>query len=136
MDTVRESNNDGVAGGQHSVARTVVLHLLPGVLVTAFYVVVAPVVGSLGFPPLMAIFLGILFVLIPFELGYLLSTRGQCGPLRGDLRLFREPQATEKGCKGVGKFGRGGPGGVTALSRRGSPRTTWFSRLRGSPSRV
>jgi energy-coupling factor transporter transmembrane protein EcfT len=60
------------ADGQYSVARSVVLHLLPGALIIAFYALLAPVVRSFGFPSLMAIFLAILFVLIPFELGYLL----------------------------------------------------------------
>jgi hypothetical protein len=48
-----------------------VLHLLPGALIVVFYVIAAPVVKSLGFPALMAIYLAIVFVLIPFELGYL-----------------------------------------------------------------
>ena len=50
---------DGAAYEQHSAARTVVLHLLPGVLMTAFYAGAAPVVRGLGFPSLMAIFLAI-----------------------------------------------------------------------------
>jgi uncharacterized protein len=62
---------DSAVEAQHSGARTVVLHLLPGALITAFYAGAAPVVRSLGFPSLMAIFLAIVFVLIPFELGYL-----------------------------------------------------------------
>ena len=37
---------------QHSDARTIVLHLLPGALVTVFYACAAPVVRSLGFPSL------------------------------------------------------------------------------------
>jgi hypothetical protein len=39
--------------GQHSVARTTMLHLLPGALIVAFYIVAAPVVRYLGFPSLM-----------------------------------------------------------------------------------
>jgi uncharacterized protein len=69
---MRTLSPDSVVNEQHSVARTVVLHLLPGALITAFYVGAAPVVRSLGFPSLMAIFLAIGFVLIPFELGYLI----------------------------------------------------------------
>ena len=71
MGTSQTSTGKGVADGQHSVARTVVLHLLPGVLMVVFYVLAAPLVRSLGFPSLMAIYLAILLVLIPFELGYL-----------------------------------------------------------------
>jgi membrane protease YdiL (CAAX protease family) len=76
---------------QHSVARTVVLHLLPGALIVAFYVLAAPVVKSLGFPSLMAIYLAITFVLIPFELGYLFYQARKNGTSLGDVVLYREP---------------------------------------------
>ena len=56
---------------QHSMTRSVVLHLLPGALITLFFALVAPVVRHVGFPSLLAIFLAIAVVLIPFELGYL-----------------------------------------------------------------
>ncbi len=81
----------GVANGQHSVARTLVLHLLPGAIITLFYVVVAPVVRSLGFPSLMAFFLAILVVLIPFELGYLLYRAQKNGSSLGSVVQYREP---------------------------------------------
>jgi hypothetical protein len=45
--------------------------LLPGALIVVFYVLAAPIVRDLAFPALMAIYLAIVFVLIPFELGYL-----------------------------------------------------------------
>jgi hypothetical protein len=70
--------DNGTLDEQHSAARTVVLHLLPGALITAFYAGAAPVVRSLGFPSLMAIFLAIAFVLILFELGYLTSLCCSC----------------------------------------------------------
>jgi uncharacterized protein len=76
---------------QHSVARTVVLHLLPGALITAFYVGAAPVVRSLGFPSLMAIFLAIAFVLIPFELGYLIYQARKNASTLGNVVLYRQP---------------------------------------------
>ena len=76
---------------QHSVARTVVLHLLPGALITAFYVGAAPVVRSLGFPSLMAIFLAIGFVLIPFELGYLIYQARKNASTLGSVVLYRQP---------------------------------------------
>jgi hypothetical protein len=40
---------------QHTLAQSIVLHLIPGVLGTVFYVLMAPVVTQLGFPPLLAI---------------------------------------------------------------------------------
>jgi membrane protease YdiL (CAAX protease family) len=55
-----------------TTARLLALHLLPGALITLFYLACAPVVRVWGFPSLFAIFLAIVFVLVPFELGYLL----------------------------------------------------------------
>ena len=91
MGTSRASAGEAAAGVQHSVARTVVLHLLPGALTTVFYVLAAPVVRGFGFPSLMAIFLAILFVLIPFELGYLLYRASDAGTSLGGVVLYREP---------------------------------------------
>jgi CAAX protease family protein len=76
---------------QHSVARTVVLHLLPGALITAFYAGTAPVVRSIGFPSLMAIFLAIALVLIPFELGYLIYQARKNESTLGSVVLYRQP---------------------------------------------
>jgi uncharacterized protein len=76
---------------QHSIVRTVVLHLLPGALITLFYIGAAPVVRSLGFPSIMAIFLAIAFVLIPFQLGYLAYRARQDGVSLSQLVHYREP---------------------------------------------
>ena len=81
----------GITDAQHSVARTLVLHLLPGALATIFYVAAAPLVRGLGFPSLMAIYLAILFVLIPFELGYLFYHARKNGSSLGSVVLYREP---------------------------------------------
>jgi membrane protease YdiL (CAAX protease family) len=91
MGTSQTLAGKGIADGQHSVARTVVLHLLPGVLMVAFYVLAAPLVRSLGFPSLMAIYLAILFVLIPFELGYLFYRARRNNSSLGSVVLYREP---------------------------------------------
>ena len=91
MGTSQALIGKGIADGQHSIARTVVLHLLPGVLMVAFYILAAPVVRGLGFPSLMAIYLAILFVLIPFELGYLFYRARKNGSSLGDMVLYREP---------------------------------------------
>ncbi len=48
------------------------LHLIPGALITAFYFLTAPLFIRAGYPPLMSVFLAILVILIPFELGFLL----------------------------------------------------------------
>ncbi len=57
---------------QHSMGRSVFLHLLPGALVTLFFVLFGPVAERWGAPALMAIFIGAALIVVPFELGYLL----------------------------------------------------------------
>jgi hypothetical protein len=91
MGTSKTPTGRGIAAAQHSVAHTVVLHLLPGVLMAAFYVLAAPLVRGLGFPSLMAIYLAILFVLLPFELGYLLYQAKKSRTSLGSVVLYREP---------------------------------------------
>ncbi len=91
MSATRSLSRHSTIDEQHSVARTVVLHLLPGALITAFYIGAAPVVRSLGFPSLMAIFLAIAFVLIPFELGYLIYQARKNESTLGSVVLYREP---------------------------------------------
>ncbi len=78
---------------QHPLDRSVLLHLLPGALITLFFALVAPVARSFGLPSLFAIFLAIMFVLIPFELGYLLwqgKKRNGRLSLEGVI-VYREP---------------------------------------------
>ncbi|MFL7791458.1 MAG: hypothetical protein AB8I69_04905, partial [Anaerolineae bacterium] len=57
---------------QHSLVQSITLHLLPGVFILIFYTITAPLMGEIGFPSGTALFIGIAFILIPFELGYLL----------------------------------------------------------------
>jgi len=74
------------------IGRSILLHLLPGGLISAFYFLAAPVVMAAGYPPLAALLLGILLVLIPFELGWLLllgHRRNRRLSLEG-IVLFRE----------------------------------------------
>jgi membrane protease YdiL (CAAX protease family) len=54
-----------------SVWKTIVLHLFPGALITAFFFLTAPDLIRAGFPPIMSLYLAILLILIPFELGFL-----------------------------------------------------------------
>lgn len=78
---------------QHSLVRSIVLHLLPGVLIFLFYLVTAPTAERLGFPSGTALFVAIAVVLIPFELGYLLyegKRRNGTLSLKG-IVLLREP---------------------------------------------
>ena len=57
---------------KHSTTQSVVLHLLPGILVGAFYFLARQPVANLGYPSIFALFLAFACVLIPVELGYLL----------------------------------------------------------------
>jgi membrane protease YdiL (CAAX protease family) len=78
---------------QHSLVRSIVLHLLPGVLILVFYVIVAPLAERLGFPSVSALLVAIAVVLIPFELGYLLyqgKKKNGTLSLKG-IVLYREP---------------------------------------------
>ena len=64
------NQNDSVE--QHSPARSVLLHLLPGFLIGGFYFAVIPFFHQWGYPSLMALLCALIVVLIPVELGYLL----------------------------------------------------------------
>jgi len=57
---------------QQPIFSSITLHLVPGVLTTLAYVITAPFLNSMGYPSNFAFLLTGLFVLIPFELGFLL----------------------------------------------------------------
>ncbi|MCG8513595.1 MAG: CPBP family intramembrane metalloprotease [Halanaerobiales bacterium] len=56
---------------QHSIKKTAILHLLPGLLLLLFFIIMAPLLHKLGLPSMFTIYLAALLILIPFELGYL-----------------------------------------------------------------
>ncbi len=56
---------------KHSTAQSVILHLLPGILVGAFYFLALQPVANMGYPSFFAQFLAFAFILVPFELGFL-----------------------------------------------------------------
>lgn len=58
---------------QHHLAWSVLLHLFPGIALTAFILSVAPVIEARGIPPVFALFIGIPLVIVPIELGTLLT---------------------------------------------------------------
>src|ERR687893_675257 len=66
-----DAKPSGSTDEQHSVARTVV--------------------RALGFPSLMAIFLAIVFVFVPFQLGYLVYRARRDGTSFGEVVRYREP---------------------------------------------
>lgn len=71
--------------GQHSLAKSVLLHLYPGLTLATFVVLTAPTVESWGLPALFALIIGIGVVIAPLELGYLSihahRTTGSWSPL-------------------------------------------------------
>src|SRR6185503_9834529 len=58
-------------GVTQSLSRLLALHLIPGLGIVTFYLGVAPVVASAGFPPEAALLLGFVLVGMPVELGIL-----------------------------------------------------------------
>ena len=85
------SHQSSASVEQHSVLRTLVLHLLPGALLLMFFVAIAPILWGLGFPPAMAVYLAIVFVIIPFELGYLIYQARKNGTSLVNIVLYRQP---------------------------------------------
>jgi membrane protease YdiL (CAAX protease family) len=57
--------------GQHSIPRSVALHLLPGILIGTVFFLLAPIVQRRGLPPVWAHGLADLVVLVPFVFGLL-----------------------------------------------------------------
>ena len=54
---------------QHSVQKSIGLHIIPGILLTAVFILLKPLIERVGYPPLLAFILAILLVDIPFQLG-------------------------------------------------------------------
>jgi membrane protease YdiL (CAAX protease family) len=57
---------------KHATTRSVILHLLPGILVGCFFLLARQTVVNMGYPSVIALILAYAFILIPVELGYLL----------------------------------------------------------------
>jgi membrane protease YdiL (CAAX protease family) len=57
-----------VSSEQHSLSRSIALHLLPGAALFGFVLAAA----ALGMPAILALLVGIALVIVPIELGYLL----------------------------------------------------------------
>lgn len=57
---------------QHTPLQSILLHLIPGLLITAGYFALIGPLGRFGYPSIMALMLPVVFLLIPVQLGYLL----------------------------------------------------------------
>jgi membrane protease YdiL (CAAX protease family) len=69
---------------QHSTLKSTVLHLLPGIVGTVAYVIIAPILIENGYPSLLGILIAAAIVILPIELGYLLY---QARKLNGSFSL-------------------------------------------------
>mgnify|MGYP000891460588 CR=1 FL=1 len=65
-------DNSSTSIDQHSVLKSLFLHLLPGILMGIFYFSFYSLFYKYGFPSIFVLMLAIIFILIPFELGYLI----------------------------------------------------------------
>ncbi len=72
MNHVLVARSENIADEQHSIPRSILLHLAPGALITIFYLFIAQNVVTRGLPPLFAMLMAILFVAIPVEFGELM----------------------------------------------------------------
>ena len=85
------SPNHSPALEQLTLPRLVALFLVPGALMTVVYVVIAPLIETAGFPPIAALLVAILIVLVPFELGVILQAgRDRPGGIRSVVP-YRRP---------------------------------------------
>ena len=78
--------NQDVSIEQHSLIRSVILHFFPGILIGGIYCAMSPLVRQMGYPSIMALVCAMIVILIPVELGYLLShgkEKNGCFSLRG-----------------------------------------------------
>ena len=57
---------------QHSLFKSFLLHVLPGALTTAAFLVLKPILDGSGYPPLLAFLLAVLLVDLPILLGVML----------------------------------------------------------------
>jgi len=57
---------------KHSATQSIILHLLPGILVGAFYFLALKPVAKMGYPSFFALLLAFAIILVPLELGFLL----------------------------------------------------------------
>ncbi len=58
---------------QHSLVKSILLHVTPGALVTGAILLLKPLLDSTGYPPLFAFLLVILLIDIPFMLGVMIK---------------------------------------------------------------
>ena len=77
--------------GQMRLPTLIGLFLVPGALMTVAYIAIAPFIETAGFPPIAALLVAIVVVLLPFELGVILrASRDRPGGIRSVIP-YRRP---------------------------------------------
>jgi membrane protease YdiL (CAAX protease family) len=86
---------DRLVAKRHALPLSIALHLAPGAIITAGYVLVgAPLMTQLNWPPLLGLVLAMCVLLVPMELGLLLylgCRRNGRASLRGVLDYVERP---------------------------------------------
>lgn len=87
------SKDPSVEVVQHSLLKSVLLHLSPGIPILLFYIIFAPIFIDLGFPQAFALCLAIPLVLIPTQLGFLLYAGKRVNGILTlkNIVLYRKP---------------------------------------------
>jgi len=63
----------------HTLYKSIILHLLPGILTGLAYFLIVPVVSALGYPSVMALMIAGIIALVPFEFGVLYYQKKRTG---------------------------------------------------------
>jgi len=80
------------SNNQHKLPGSLILHILPGLLVTVGFLLFKPLLESSGYPPLLAFLLAVVLLDLPFMLGLMFYLGGKLNgrlSLRG-MVLYRE----------------------------------------------
>jgi hypothetical protein len=78
MNSTRDPNPTAPVD-RHTLAQSIALHVIPGLLIGAFYFATVRPITDLGVPSLAALTLAAAVVLIPLELGFLLNRSRKAG---------------------------------------------------------
>lgn len=62
-----------------SIPLLIVLHLAPGALATILFVFIAPPLEAAGYPPVLAFFVAVLAVIVPWEFGFVMWAGRRAG---------------------------------------------------------
>lgn len=73
-----------------SISRLVGLHLAPGALATVVFAIIAPPLQTAGIPPVLAFFIAVMAIIVPWELGVVLYAGRNAGGGLLSAVQFRE----------------------------------------------